>query len=261
MKVERTGSFKIYNLDKKEVQELVYPEVITMSDETDKVAEMRVKAPLEFQRARAALLLNVAQEEIARDPVMKASSQLEGGFFVMADPNEVAFFNCTFKEPREVDGRENFGFRCRPITMGAIGGPENWLYGHLFEERCEKVYDRETGKVIPKPQKFVMGLARYYCACRDEEVEDYVEKWRHALEKLQEYDDLVRFTERSLEGVDISKMREVEERLRETLKRTEEEREIAALGKFIEHLVTREDSQAPSEELRELFIKRYRKIW
>ena len=283
LEVAETRSFKVYNLDKGRIQELRYPSTITLSDETDKVAEMRRKAEAEHDRKRAALLMNVAQDDIAKDPVMMASSQVEGGFFVQANPNEVAFFECMFKPGKPgvslaeakakakelgltpeqfkekffVEMKENFGFRCRPITMGMIGGPENWLYGHYFEPRCDKVYDRETGRVVPKPEKFVWYSRRHYCGCTEKEIEEYKEKWKHALEKLEEYDDLIRFSERNLEGMDLSKMWDVEEKLMERLKETKDEREIKALGKFIEHLLTRKDSYQPSEEFRELFIKRY----
>jgi len=283
--VEQWRGFKVYNLDKRKIQELRYPAVITMSDETDEVAEMRLKAEAEHDRKRTALIMDVAQDEIAKDPVMRASSQVEGGFFVVADPNEVAFFECMFKPPRPGltreeaekrarelgltleefkekypgEVRENFGFRCRPITMGMIGGPENWLYGHYFQERCQKVYDRETGEVVPKPEteRFIWYSRRYYCGCTDEEIERYKETWKHALEKIQEYDDLIRFTEMVLKGVDMAEKWEVEEKLMERLKVTEEEREIKALGRFIRNLLTRRDAYQPSEEFRELFIKRY----
>ena len=287
IEVEKTRSFKVYNLDKGKIQELRYPSIITVSDETDKVAEMRRKAEAEHDRKRARLLMDVAQDEIAKDPVMRASSQTEGGFFVVANPDEVAFFECMFKPrkpgltPKEVEERakkfgvtpeemkekfyvemkENFGFRCRPITMGMIGGPENWLYGHYFEPRCEKVYDRETGKVVPKPEKFVWYSRRYYCGCTDEEIEDYKKKWKHALEKLMEYDDVIRFSEMTLEGMDLSKISDAEQKLMERLKETKDEREIRALGKLIRNFLTRKDAYQPSEEFRKLFIKRYGEIY
>ena len=285
IRVERTMGFKVYNLDKGRIQELSYPDTITMSDETDRVVEMRRKAEAEHDRKRASLLMDVAQDEVAKDPVMRASSQVEGGFFVVADPNEVAFFECRFKPPRpgmtrkEVEEyaeklgltpeemkkhmKENFGFSCRPVTMGMIGGPENWLYGHYFDpRRCEQVYDRETGRVIPKPpdEKFVMYSRRYYCGCHEDEIEDYKEKWKHALEKLREYDDLIRFSERQLKGVSVSKMWDVEEKLMERLKETTDEHEVKALGKLMEHFLKRKDSYQPSEEFRKLFIKRYGEI-
>jgi len=113
--IERWEGFKVYNLDKRKIQELRYPAVITMSDETDEVAEMRLKAEVEHDRKRTALIMDVAQDEIAKDPVMRASSQVEGGFFVVADPNEVAFFECMFKPPRPGLTREEAEKRARRL--------------------------------------------------------------------------------------------------------------------------------------------------
>lgn len=259
MKVEKTRGFKVYNVDQGKVQELLYPGIITMSAQTDKVAQKSREAEIEAEKRRAKLLMSVAQDEIVEDPVVRASSQFEGGFFVDADPDEVAFFECNFKPPETRKGkREKFGFNCRPITMGMIGGPENWLYGHQFREACKQVYDRETGEVVPKPEdeKFIWHNLRYYCGCDDAEIKEYQRKWGHALEKLREYDDLIRFSAKNLEDVDLSEMWDVEERLMEQLKETKEERELEALKTFIQRIFEKKKYE-PTEEFRKLFIRRY----
>jgi len=234
--VTRRDRIPVYNKDRGTVQELSIPADIDFSTESAEVANV-TRSGDEWDRGWSTDLMNVALNALQRCPIIRPSGQVEGGFQVYTKPGDTAFLDCHFqgeKGSERYEVKSTFRARCRPIMNTEIGGGlSGLLYGHRVERgQCGEVWDREELKLKPREGKPVAGYwpettARYLCAVQEDDVRKHEEDMTDFAGCLTDFDDMVRFSARTIKVMQPRAKWSTEEDLRRA---AEEEKELDRPG-------------------------------